>query len=358
MTGVVDARFEASEKLSTTLIKASQKQSYNPWVDIDWDAPLDPDKFYITPNRVTLYGTDMWDEMTRAQQIELSKHETASIASAGVFFEMILMQMVLRTIYDQDPRTSHVHWALTEIADECRHSIMFGKYCDKVGVSPHRHSAMFNELGRIFKTIAWGPMAYAGILVAEEILDEAQKEMMRDEDLQPLVRKVAQIHVTEEARHMRFAREEIVDMVKAGLNPADKIAQQTICAVVGYTIVQALVSPGVYPAVGLDQKRALQAARNNPHVHAARAEWGKNLVEFLHENGLIGGPAAGLWRACDLITDADVERGLIGKGVDVGTSAAVHAAQSVLSQIPGVSRIFSGTFAGIGLGPGRQPKGS
>ncbi|MCE5289640.1 MAG: diiron oxygenase [Nocardiaceae bacterium] len=356
MTGVMDERFEASEKISSRLIKSSLKQSYDPWTDIDWDQPISKDKPFIPLHRSTLYGTEMWESMSQEQRILLTRHEAGSIASSGIWFEMILMQMILRTIYDMDPRTAHVHWALTEIADECHHSIMFGKALEKTGMPPHRHSKMFNELGRIFKTIAWGPMAYAGILVAEEILDEAQREGMIDESVEPLVRRVNQIHVTEEARHMRFAREEIADMVRAGLDPADKLAQQTICAVVGFAIVESLISPGVYPAVGLDQKEALRQVRNNPNMHQARADWGKGVVEFLAENDLIGGPAAGLWRACHLITDADVERGLLGKGVDLGTSAAMHAAQSVLTQIPGLNRLVSGTLAGIGKGPGKQPK--
>lgn len=356
MTGVVDKRFEASEKISSRLIKSAQKQSYDPWTDLDWDAPISDDKPFLPLHRSTLYGTEMWESMTQEQRIQLTRHEAGSIASSGIWFEMILMQMILRTIYDQDPRTAHVHWALTEIADECHHSIMFGKALEKTGMPPHRHSKMFNELGRIFKSLAWGPMSYAGILVAEEILDEAQREAMIDDSVEPLVRRVNQIHVTEEARHIRFAREEITDMVKAGLSPADKLAQQTLCAVVGFAIAESLISPGVYPAVGLDQKEALRQVRNNPNMHKARADWGKKVVEFMAENDLIGGPAAGLWRACHLITDADVERGIIGKGIDSSTAAAMHAAQSVLTNIPGLNRLVSGTLAGMGSGPGKQPK--
>ena len=356
MTGVVDQRFEASEKISSRLIKSSIKQSFDPWSDIDWDAPLVKDAPFIPLHRSTLYGTEIWDEMTPEQRIELTRHESASIASSGIWFEMILMQLVLRSTYDMDPRTAHMHWALTEIADECHHSIMFGKALARTGMPPHRHSKAFNELGRVFKSLTWGPSSYAGILVAEEILDEAQREMMIDETVEPLVRRVSQIHVTEEARHIRFAREQIADIMKQGMDPAELLAQQTLCAVVAFAIVESLISPGVYAAVGLDGKRAYKAARNNPNTHKTRAEWGKKVVEFLDENGLIGGPAAGLWRASHLISDADVERGLIGRTVDTGTVAALKAAQSVLPNIPGLRKLARGTLAGIGSGPGKQPK--
>ncbi|TSD96594.1 2Fe-2S iron-sulfur cluster binding domain-containing protein [Skermania sp. ID1734] len=355
MTGV-DARFTASEKISSRLLKSALKQSYDPWTDIDWDAPLVENAPFLPLHRSTLYGTDLWDEMTPEQRVQLTRHESASIASSGIWFEMILMQLVLRAAYDMDPRTAHMHWALTEIADECHHSIMFGKALARTGMPPHRHSKMFNELGRIFKSITWGPSSYAAILVAEEILDEAQREMMTDETVEPLVRRVSQIHVTEEARHIRFAREQIADMMSQGMDPAELLAQQTLCAVVAFAIVESLISPGVYAAGGLDSKRAVAAARNNPNMHKTRAEWGKKVVEFLAENNLIGGPAAGLWRASHLMSEADVERGLIGRTVDTGTATALKAAAGVLPNIPGLRKLARGTLAGIGSGPGKQPK--
>ena len=45
--------------------------------------------------------------------------------------------------------------------------------------------------------------------MAEEILDIFQRDLMKDERVQPLTRATSQIHVVEEARHMRFAREEV-----------------------------------------------------------------------------------------------------------------------------------------------------
>ena len=61
------------EEFADRLLKGSVKKSYAPVVDIDWDAPLDPDKFFLPPKAVSLYGTPLWDAMTRAQQIELSR---------------------------------------------------------------------------------------------------------------------------------------------------------------------------------------------------------------------------------------------------------------------------------------------
>ena len=49
------------QEFAERLLKGSVKKSYAPVVDIDWDAPLDPDKFFLPPKSVSLYGTPMWD---------------------------------------------------------------------------------------------------------------------------------------------------------------------------------------------------------------------------------------------------------------------------------------------------------
>ena len=83
---------------------------------------------------MSLYGTHLWDGLTEEQRITLSQHEVASIASVGLWFELLLMQMMLRDLYDDDPTGAHMHYALTEVADECRHSTMFGKSIAHFGV--------------------------------------------------------------------------------------------------------------------------------------------------------------------------------------------------------------------------------
>ena len=98
MTTAVQPAERGREDFSERLLKGSVKKSYAPVVDIDWDAPLDPDKFYLPPRTVSLYGTPMWDEMTRAQRIELSRQELVNTLSAGIWFENILNQALLRAI--------------------------------------------------------------------------------------------------------------------------------------------------------------------------------------------------------------------------------------------------------------------
>ena len=207
MTSAVKPTGPSREEFSERLLKGSVKKSYAPVVDIDWDAPLDPDKFYLPPRTVSLYGTPMWDEMTRAQRIELSRQELVNTLSAGIWFENILNQALLRKLMHTDPTSRASHYALTELGDETRHMVMFGKAIERVGAKPVRprlyHRIIINTLPFFFR----GSVLWVAALIGEEIFDSLQRQMMDDPELQPIIQRLMRIHVTEEARHIQFARD-------------------------------------------------------------------------------------------------------------------------------------------------------
>jgi hypothetical protein len=288
------------EATAQRLLRSSLEHSYEPNLDIDWDAPLVPGLYGMPAHRVSLYGTELWDGLTEEQRITLSIHEVCSIARVGLWFEIILMQMLLRYAYDRDPRTQHVQYALTEVADECRHSVMFARMTERYGVPDYKPRWHAHNSGRLFKTIASGPAMFAGTLVAEEITDQLQREGMKDETVQPLTRMVSKIHVTEEARHVRYAREEL-ERLMPKTNRVQREVARWLTAIAGYRIATNLIHPDVYKSVGLDPKVAGEVARNNPH-HQETIRWtARKLVPFLREQGMIGGPSEVLWRKAHLV---------------------------------------------------------
>jgi hypothetical protein len=288
------------EATAERLLRSSLDHSYEPSIDIDWDAPLVADAWAIPEHRVSLYGTALWDGLTEEQRRTLAVHEVCSIARIGLWFEIILMQMLLRYAYDRDPRRRHIQYALTEIADECRHSIMFAKMTERYGVPDYAPRRLTHELGRLFKTVAHGPAMFAGTLFVEEVLDQLQREAMRDETVQPLTRMVNRIHVTEEARHVRYAREELM-RIMPNTNAAQRALARYLSARVAYVVARNLIHRDVYKAVGIDPAAGHRAAVANPH-HQEMLHWSaRKLVPFLREQGIIGGPSEILWRKAHLV---------------------------------------------------------
>jgi hypothetical protein len=296
---VVDER-EAREVTAARLLKISAGNSYDPDVDIDWRAPLDPDRMFAPEHRLSLSGTPLWDGLSRQQRVELSKHEVASIASVGIWFEMLLMRLLLRHISDQDPRTGHVQYALTEVGDECRHSIMFARMIEAFGTPAYRPAPLERALGRYLGATAGGVQTFAAALIAEEILDALQREAMADESLQPLVRMVSRIHVVEEARHIRYARDELARQVAAA-GPVSLAYSRLMIGRAAYTVTHSLIHPGAYAAVGLDPVQARAAAWRNPAFRETLRWSAERITVYLQELGLVAGPARRLWRSSALL---------------------------------------------------------
>lgn len=288
------------EAIAQRLLRASAQKSFDPEVDVEWDQPLVDDMFYMPEHRISLYGTPLWDRMSHRQRVDLSRHEIASTASVGIWFELILLQLLARHIYDLPATSDHVRYALVEIGDECRHSVMFSRMIEKLGCPAYGPGPLAHNLGRALKTTAAGPEVFAAILIAEEILDAFQRELMIDESVQPLVRRISQIHVIEEARHVRYAHEELErQMVVA--TPAARAWARWVVARSAWVISTRLVHPDAYAAAGLDPVEARRVAMRS-EVRRESMRWAASkLVRFFAANDLLAGPGLLLWRRSGLI---------------------------------------------------------
>lgn len=282
------------------LLDSSVRNSYQPDLDVDWDAPLVEGKGFLPERRVSLYGTELWDRLTPEQRIELAKHEIGSITSVGLWTEILLMQLLARYAADLDPRSPHTHYALTEIGDETRHAIMFGKGLSRLGLPAYGPPRIVRSLSKVFGAVIGGPAMFASVLVVEETTDRLQRSMLDDDDIQPFIRMINRIHVVEEARHVRYAREELVRGMESLSRPMLEL-HRLVTAVVAYAVVDIMVHPDAYQAVGLDPKQARAAALANPHHHETRRWMAEKITAFLSEVGMIGGPSKRIWRKAHLL---------------------------------------------------------
>jgi len=296
MTASVKATAAAGrEEFAERLLKGSVKKSYAPIVDIVWDAPLDPDTFYLPPKTVSLYGTPLWDDMSRAQQIDLSRQELVNTLSAGIWFENMLNQALLRKMIHQDPTARATHYALTELGDETRHMVMFGKAIERVGAKPMQprlyQRMIINALPLAFRD----SLLWMAALIGEEIFDSLQRQMMDDPDLQPMVQRLMRIHVTEEARHIQFARDGLRKRAPH-MRRINKLWVANINGIGGVFFQYLFTNPTPYRRVGLDPREARRAARRSPHRHEVQIAGFAPLAAFLEEVGLMGRIARRMWK--------------------------------------------------------------
>lgn len=299
MTTIETATARHTRK-AAQLLTASAKHSYDPYLDINWDAPLVPGKWFLPERRCSLYGTSLWDELDLEQRLVLSREEMASSIAMGVWTEHILLQLVARYVYDRDVADPRTQFALTEVADEVRHMIMFAKTVQSMGTTTYAVPWKVRVSGRILKTTAPVPALWSVLLLTEEIFDRIQRENAVDETVQPVIRAMSRIHVVEEARHISFARAELDTFVPT-LNRVRLEALRFMLATTIRTFGQELFHPEIYRRAGLNPDVAVPLARANPHNKSLFRFAAERIVGHYREIGLIGGPSERMWRSAGFL---------------------------------------------------------
>ena len=131
---------------------------------------------------------------------------------------------------------------------------MFAKALERIGTPTYRPNRFVHQLARVYKATARGTTLFAPVLVAEEVTDRLQRATMNDESIHPLVRMVNRIHVVEEARHVRFAREEVARLMPR-MGPVAKLINNTLAAAVSAFVVSVA-----------DQSAGVRAGRARPQA--------------------------------------------------------------------------------------------
>jgi hypothetical protein len=182
---------------------------------------------------------------------------------------------------------------------------------------------IINGLPLAFK----GSVLWVAALIGEEIFDSLQRKMMDDPDLQPMVQRLMRIHVTEEARHIQFARDGARKRV-AEMPWLNRMWVANINGIGGMFFQFLFTNPVPYRRVGFDPREARRIARRSPHRRDVQVLGFAPLAAFLDDVGLMGPIARRLWRRTRFLP-ASTSAADDGPVVDDGTDEVYDGPVSV-----------------------------
>ncbi|NKY53761.1 AurF N-oxygenase family protein [Nocardia vermiculata] len=204
------------------LSEGSVHRKFDPYLDIDWDAPemaMDPDdpRWVLSPELDPLGATEWYRSQPLQRRIEIGKWRTANVIKVGSAFESILIRGMLQYIMKLPNGSPEFRYCLHEMTEECNHIQMFQELVNRIGVDVPGMRPLFRVLSP-YIGVAGGyvhAILFIGILGGEEPIDHYQKALIREGDtIPPVVRRVMQIHIAEEARHIGFAGEFLTSHVE------------------------------------------------------------------------------------------------------------------------------------------------
>ena len=280
------------------LVDAAHRKSFDPYRHIDWEVRFDDSRFYFPENLVTLYGTPLWESMTRAERVRLSLHEAASTLGTGIWFENLLCFKLTDYLTNISPHDAHFYWMQIEVADECRHSMMFAEVIKRANAPWYR--PRFGNMMTIFsKYLTPKASMIMGALIAEAVTDYLNRRVAQDPDCHPVMRELSRIHIVEEARHIGYAREWLknnwpkLGLVQREWTRGDALVSTRIMASI-------LVHPDVYKNCCLPPE-ARRMARKNLNTRKTVLAMSAEVTKFLSELGVIGARQVPQWRALGLM---------------------------------------------------------
>ncbi|HET6335457.1 MAG TPA: diiron oxygenase [Polyangiales bacterium] len=194
------------------LCEVSVRKPHDPFRDIAWDAhdtaidPRDP-RFRLRPNE-PLGATAWYAALPVDEQARLGLALLCQSMEFGIALENTLSRGLLTFVHARHERSAVARYALHEVIEESRHSLMFRTFVDRSGCPPVRLGRVDTWLSfRIAELAPWFPELFFVWVLAGEIFvdDDNRRQLKHRSELHPLVAQILQIHVTEEARHMRFA---------------------------------------------------------------------------------------------------------------------------------------------------------
>lgn len=203
---------DVRDAMIARLSQQSVDKRFEAYVDVDWDAPdmaIDPDDprwrlWDLDP----LGETDWYRSLTSERQAEIGLYRIAACMKVGQQFENWLqagLLIIAEDLDNGDPSFRYIHH---EISEESQHSMMFQEFVDRTGL-PVR--GMPRSIRLLRPLVMWCARRFPElftimVLGGEDPIDHIQRSQLKGDRTHPLAERIMRIHVTEEARHLSFAR--------------------------------------------------------------------------------------------------------------------------------------------------------
>jgi hypothetical protein len=249
--GAVFGRSERFKQILDRLVAMSERDYYDPYRLFDWPEALDADGYWMSPELLTVHGTEIGARLDDAQLRALSKWESVNFYSLNVHGIRELLTSVIARIHTPGFAVPSEYFHHI-IGEENEHMWFFATFCLRYAgkIYPDR-SLPFAGTG-VARAETF--LLFARLLIFEELVDVFNQRMADDERLHPTIRQVNSIHHQDETRHIAFGRQ-IVALLHADLR--DRLAEPDLAELERYlkrymrSSVESLCSPAAFRDAGI-----------------------------------------------------------------------------------------------------------
>jgi hypothetical protein len=270
------------------LCKASLADYVNPYERLQWLSELDIQQWFMTPEFISLYGTEIFAQLSELQQQQLSFFEAVNFFSLNIHGEKSLIEGLAHRLYR--PENSDISPYLHHFLDEeNKHMVYFGGFCMRYAGKIYSDRKL--AISREYEPGEEDFLFFAKVMIFEEIVDVYNVRMSQDDRLIPIARQINLLHHRDEARHLVFGRKVVAELFE---RYSCKWSSETLSNVREYldSYIAAMwkeyYNPDVYKDAHLQDPYELhELAMKHPKCRQHRSKVMHSCVKFLLENKIL-----------------------------------------------------------------------
>lgn len=295
-------------EMLTTLSEGSVRRNFQPYLDIDWDAPefavSSDDCRWVLPDSDPLGRHPWYLAQPLARRIEIGQWRQANVAKVGLQFESMLIRGLMNYSFWVPNGSPEYRYCLHESVEECNHTMMFQEMVNRIGVDVPGMPRLLRWLSPVIP-LAAGPLPipfFFGVLAGEEPIDHTQKDVLREgRDLHPIMARVMAIHVAEEARHISFAHEYLRKRLP-GLRRGQRFWLSLHVPLIMRVLCQAIVVPprAFFREFGIPPEVRRELFFRAPESRRMLRDMFADVRMLCHQTQLMNPAAKLMWRLCGI----------------------------------------------------------
>lgn len=268
------------------LYEKAKVSQWNATDGVAWDTPVDPEAENIPNQFIPIFGTSVWDKLDQKREIpNLRRHATSYMLSNFLHGEQGAL-IAASQLIAAAPCTDAKLYAATQAVDEARHVEAYDRYLrEKVElvypVSPHLKTL----LDEILTERRWD-MKYVGMQILVEGLALAAFGLISQTSSEPLIRKIVELIVQDEARHVAFGVLSLKG-IYADMTASELADRETLIIEASRLMKERFLMQEVWQNLGLPAEECTTAVKGSPIMQMFQSLLFSKIVPNVKRLGLL-----------------------------------------------------------------------
>jgi hypothetical protein len=304
-TGTDVPEASAYHRLLARLSRQSVEKHFDAYADIAWDdeafrIDADDPRWELDASD-PLGATEWYRAQPQEVRARIGLRLIASKMKMGLEFESVLKRGLLEYASTLPNGSPEFRYAYHEVIEEAQHALMFQEFVNRTGFDMPGIPKRLRPITRRIVKLGRGfpELFFVFVLGGEDPIDYVQRRMLRERagEVHPLLERIMRIHVTEEARHLSFARHYLKVRVPR-MGRRRRLALAYRAPIILAVMARLMMQPPrhVVREERIPRPVVRAAYSDNADHRAATVEALRKVRDLCRETGIVTAGSERLWR--------------------------------------------------------------